>query len=47
MALFVNHQASVQKAREGNAVLLHAPDGGQNHFPHGTRMNGGCHHRRG
>ena len=38
-ALRINHQASIQKARVGNAVFFHALDGGHDDLAHGTRVN--------
>jgi hypothetical protein len=47
LALLVDHQAGVEEAGVGNAVLLHAADGGQDDLAHGAGVHVGRDHRRG
>ena len=46
-AVGVNHQAGIQKARELDAVGLHAAHGGQDDFVHRALINRGRYHRGG
>ena len=43
-AACINHQAGIQKAREFDAVGLHAAHGGQDDFVHRALINGGRYH---